>query len=109
MRHRIGDSPFGNNGLKYYYYNYNLNINGPDYVDDESIATYSLNNPPQGTLSWSVTNNLQIVSGQNSTQLKVKPALNGIGSGKITVTINTLSSDKNVDVNYMMAFKKVAN
>lgn len=100
MRHRIGDSPFGNNGLKYYYYNYNLNINGPDYVNDESIATYSLNNPPQGTLSWSVTNNLQIVSGQNSTQLKVKPALNGIGSGKITVTINTLSSDKNVDVNY---------
>jgi hypothetical protein len=44
---------------------------GPSFVCNTSTP-FNLNNPPPGTISWSKSNNITDVSGQGSTEYKVK-------------------------------------
>lgn len=63
-------------------------------------ATFIMTKPAKGNVIWSTTAGLSIISGQNSSTVKVKASGNGQGAEKVNAKINTLASEGTyVDVN----------
>ncbi len=70
-----------------------IEIKGPNNILC-SGATFSFPLPT----SWTVTNGLQILNGQSSNSISVRPILGSSGSGRITVTYNSQTITKDVSV-----------
>lgn len=103
MRHAPNDCYYNASDLRYFVKTSLMTINGSNSVSS-SAQTYTLSYTPAGTINWTVSSNLQIISGQGTPSISVKS--NGVGNGTISVSMThnfagqnvTTSTFKNVTV-----------
>lgn len=73
-------------------------ITGNDALALNSPTSYSLINVPNGNYTWTVTNNLRIISGQGSSQIKIEAISNSVREGNISVSAFGVTLSKKVAV-----------
>jgi len=73
-------------------------IDGPDAIIQNNQNIYRLLNAPSGNYVWTVSNNLQIVSGQGTSQISIKHNGGTIGTGTIQVSTLGLTLTKSIAV-----------
>lgn len=73
-------------------------VTGNDALALNSPTNYSLINAPNGNYTWTVTNNLRIISGQGSSQIKIEAISNSVREGNISVSAFGVTLSKKVAV-----------
>lgn len=99
MRHASNYCPYNSSSLRYYIKTSLMNIQGLDALPSNAQTTYTLPYTPVAPITWSVSSNIQIVSGQGTRSIIVKGT--GIwGNGYISVKMgnNNASIFKDIAV-----------